>query len=98
MREHLRLWHRGQHLIGFAKGEQLHGPILSLGNEGVTANYAAYHRSDGGRDTPCPHGTHTAPLPTVGGGASPRHATIAPLNPLRVSSYGVNRPFVCSTK
>jgi hypothetical protein len=46
MREHLRLWYRGQHLIGLAKGEQLPGPILSLGNDGVTANHAAYHRSD----------------------------------------------------
>src|SRR5262245_37761454 len=45
MRQHLRLWHRRQHLIGLTKGEQLHGPILSLGNEVVTAHRAAYHRS-----------------------------------------------------
>src|SRR5215470_13561153 len=36
MREHLLLWHRGQHLVGLTKGEQLHGPILSLGDEGIT--------------------------------------------------------------
>src|SRR5262245_20512181 len=32
VREHLVLWHRWQHLIGLTKGEQLHGPILSLGD------------------------------------------------------------------
>src|SRR5215470_7126732 len=30
MREHLLLWYRWQHLVGLAKGEQLHGPILLL--------------------------------------------------------------------